>query len=99
MARMTGCRACGAPLTRTVIDFGVQPLSNALVPVERADEPENVYPLHVRVCDTCFLVQLPELAKREDIFNADYVYFSSFSTSWLDHARRYAQALTIVSRC
>ncbi|MHB2168641.1 class I SAM-dependent methyltransferase [Alsobacter sp. R-9] len=93
MARKIGCRACGAPLHRTVIDFGVQPLSNALIPLDRAEEGETVYPLHVRVCDACFLVQLPELARREDIFNADYVYFSSYSTSWLEHARRYAQAM------
>jgi 2-polyprenyl-3-methyl-5-hydroxy-6-metoxy-1,4-benzoquinol methylase len=84
------CQGCGAPLTRTVVDLGLQPLANSYVPLDRADAPEPVYPLHVRVCDRCLLVQVDAVASPEHIF-VDYAYFSSFSDSWLAHCKAYAE--------
>jgi len=83
------CRSCTAPLRHTFIDLGETPLANAYVAPERRDAPEAFYPLHVRVCGECLLVQLPELASPQEIFS-DYAYFSSYSDSWLAHCRRYA---------
>ena len=80
------CRLCEAPLTTTFLDLGVQPLANSYVAADRLDEMEPFFPLHVRVCDTCLLVQLPVLQAPEEIFG-DYAYFSSYSQSWLDHAK------------
>ena len=88
------CLGCGAPLTRTWVDLGVQPLANSNIDPERADAPEAKYPLHARVCDVCLLVQVDRVVPREAIFNADYAYFSSYSDSWLDHCQRYAAAMT-----
>lgn len=85
------CQGCGAPLMRTVVDLGAQPLANSYVPLDRADAPEPVYPLHVRVCDVCLLVQVDDVVPAEDIFDKDYAYFSSFSDSWLVHCKRYAE--------
>jgi SAM-dependent methyltransferase len=82
------CRSCASPLRRTFIDLGTMALANAYVPPERKNEAEPAYPLHVRVCDACFLVQLPELATPEQIFS-DYAYFSSYSDSWLAHCKAY----------
>jgi Putative zinc binding domain len=87
------CRMCGSTLTTTFIDLGVQPLANSYVAPERADAMEPFFPLHVRVCDVCLLVQLPVLQAPEEIFG-DYAYFSSFSDSWLEHCRRYATDAT-----
>jgi SAM-dependent methyltransferase len=87
------CQGCGAALTRTLVDLGEQPLANSYIPVDRADEPEPVFPLHARVCDQCLLVQVDDIAPPEMIFNEGYAYFSSFSESWLDHCRRYAETM------
>jgi SAM-dependent methyltransferase len=88
------CRSCGSPLTRTVVDLGDQPLANSyLVAVPTDDAPEPVYPLHARVCDNCLLVQVEAAVSADAIFS-DYAYFSSYSTSWVEHARRYAVAAT-----
>src|ERR1019366_3762116 len=86
------CRFCGAPVTTTVVDLGVQPLSNAYVRSESADAMEPFFPLHPRVCGACYLVQLPEFQSPEDIFR-DYAYLSSMSDSWLEHCRKYAAAM------
>lgn len=94
--KQTTCRACGAPLSRTFVNLGLSPLSNSFVPMPKADEPETFYPLHVFVCESCFLVQLAAQEAPEMIFRDDYAYFSSYSSSWLEHAKRYAQ--TMVSR-
>ncbi|MEN0039885.1 MAG: class I SAM-dependent methyltransferase [Pseudomonadota bacterium] len=93
MTTMT-CRACGSRNLTSLIDLGITPLSNAMVPFARADEGEVSYPLHAYVCTDCFLVQLGEFETPEAIFAEDYVYFSSFSTSWLEHAKRYAKEQT-----
>jgi 2-polyprenyl-3-methyl-5-hydroxy-6-metoxy-1,4-benzoquinol methylase len=86
------CRLCGAPLTRTFVDLGMSPLCENYVPEDRLDEAEVFYPLHVRLCDTCLLVQLPAYVSGEQIFS-DYAYFSSYSDSWVAHAKRYADAM------
>jgi SAM-dependent methyltransferase len=86
------CRLCGAQLTRTFVDLGMSPLCESYVPAERLDEAEVFYPLHVRLCDSCLLVQLPAYVSGEDIFS-DYAYFSSYSDSWVAHAKRYAETM------
>jgi SAM-dependent methyltransferase len=86
------CRFCGAPLESVFADLGMSPLANSYVPLERANAMEPFYPLRVLVCGRCFLVQLEEFESPEAIFS-DYAYFSSYSTSWLDHSRRYVEAM------
>jgi 2-polyprenyl-3-methyl-5-hydroxy-6-metoxy-1,4-benzoquinol methylase len=86
------CRLCGAHLSRTFVDLGMSPLCESYVRAEQLDEAEVFYPLRVRICETCLLVQLPAYVPGESIFS-DYAYFSSFSDSWVAHARRYAQAM------
>src|SRR5215831_14406196 len=87
------CRLCGAELTRTFVDLGMSPLCESYIPADRTDDPEVFYPLHVRLCGECLLVQLPAYVPGEDIFS-DYAYFSSYSDSWVAHAKRYADAMT-----
>jgi SAM-dependent methyltransferase len=87
------CQACGSPLTRSLVDLGVQPLANSYVPLEHANRPEPRFPLHARVCDQCLLVQV-DIVKRPDEIFVDYAYFSSFSESWLAHCRAYVDATT-----
>jgi SAM-dependent methyltransferase len=87
------CRFCGAALEHTLVDLGPQPLCESFVPPERANELEPFFPLHVWICDRCFLVQLEEYVRPEEIFG-EYAYFSSYSTSWVEHARRYAEDMT-----
>lgn len=74
-------------------DLGFSPPSNAFLTKAQMNQPETFYPLKTRVCENCFLVQIHEFAKHDDIFNADYVYFSSFSTSWLAHAKAYTEMM------
>lgn len=90
---MSRCRFCHKPLTRSFVDLGLQPLANSYVPVAKAGQPEPRYPLHARVCDSCLLVQVDHDVPAEAIFS-DYAYFSSYATSWVEHARRYAVAMT-----
>jgi SAM-dependent methyltransferase len=87
------CRLCGAELTLTFVDLGMSPLCESYVAADRTDEPEVFYPLHVRLCGECLLVQLPAYVPGEDIFS-DYAYFSSYSDSWVAHAKRYADEMT-----
>ena len=93
MPMLHECRLCGAPLTRTFVDLGMSPLCESYVPAAKLDDAEVFYPLHVRLCDACLLVQLPAYVPGEDIFS-DYAYFSSYSDSWVAHAKRYAAAMT-----
>jgi SAM-dependent methyltransferase len=86
------CRLCGASLTRTFVDLGMSPLCESYVSADNLDAVEKFYPLHVRICDSCLLVQLPAYVSGEDIFS-DYAYFSSYSDSWVAHAKRYADAM------
>src|SRR6478609_9288047 len=92
MPTFNQCRLCGASITRTFVDLGMSPLCESYVPAERLDEAEVFYPLHVRLCDSCLLVQLPAYVPGEHIFS-DYAYFSSYSDSWVAHAKRYADAM------
>ena len=87
------CAFCHHPLTHTVVDLGVGPLVDAYVKPEELQRMDPFLPLHVYVCDQCFLVQLPEAASPEQMFG-DYPYFSSVSASWLQHAQRYVEAVT-----
>jgi SAM-dependent methyltransferase len=87
------CRLCGATLTLTFVDLGMSPLCESYVPADKLDDAESFYPLHVRICSACLLVQLPAYVSGEDIFS-DYAYFSSYSDSWVAHAKDYAQAMT-----
>ncbi len=82
------CRFCGNSLTTTFVDLGGSPLSNSYLCAEGLRLMEPFYPLHLYVCDTCFLVQLPETLSPKHIFS-DYAYFSSYSASWLKHAQDY----------
>ncbi len=84
------CRNCGAALHETFVDLGMSPLSNAYVLRENERAMEPFYPLHAYVCERCFLVQVEAFETPEAIFG-DYAYFSSYSDSWLEHSRRYAE--------
>jgi SAM-dependent methyltransferase len=77
----------------TLVDLGLSAVANSYVPMARAAEPEPKYPLHVRVCESCWLVQVDEDVPPAKIFNETYAYFSSFSDSWLAHARAYADTM------
>lgn len=87
------CRFCGEKLTHEFIDLVNAPPSNAFLTKEQLSEPEVFYPLKLFVCDSCFLVQIDEYKKSSDIFNSGYVYFSSFSRTWLVHAKQYADMM------
>ena len=89
---LSTCRLCGADLTHTFVDLGMSPLCESYVAAGQLDGPETFYPLHVRLCASCLLVQLPAYVSGEHIFS-DYAYFSSYSDSWVAHARRYAEAM------
>ncbi|TWF78981.1 methyltransferase family protein [Pseudonocardia hierapolitana] len=83
------CRLCAAPLTRTFVDLGMSPPCESYLRPDQLDEPETTYSLHVRICERCLLVQLPAHVAAEEIFTADYAYFSSYSDSWVAHAGRF----------
>ncbi len=95
MSSPSPCRFCRNPLSRTFLDLGRQPLANSyLTPEQLAAGTEPTYPLHTRVCDACFLVQADHDVPAETIFDDAYAYFSSYSSGWVEHARRYAEAMT-----
>lgn len=87
------CRHCDHELTLPFLDLGSAPPSNAYLTAEQLAAPETWYPLRILVCESCWLVQTEDHAQREQLFDADYAYFSSFSRSWLDHARRYVDQM------
>lgn len=87
------CRFCKNELTHVFIDLVNSPASNSFLTREQLNEPEVFFPLKVFTCSSCFLVQVDEYKKSDAIFNSDYVYFSSFSTSWLDHCKRYTDLM------
>jgi predicted TPR repeat methyltransferase len=84
------CRLCRARLATTFVDLGMHPLCQSFLRVDQIDQMEAYYPLHVLVCSECFLVQLQRYVPPEHIFT-EYAYFSSYSTSWVEHARRYCE--------
>ncbi len=87
------CRFCGAPLEHVFADLGMSPLANSFVPPERYSAMEPFYPLCALVCSQCFLVQLEDFESPQHIFGEDYAYFSSYSSSWLEHCRRYTEQM------
>jgi len=92
--RISGkCRFCQSPLEHTFVDLGMSPLCQDHRKPDELNKMEPFYPLHAYVCSNCFLVQLEEFVAPKDIFN-DYAYFSSYSDSWLKHAKRYADQIT-----
>jgi 2-polyprenyl-3-methyl-5-hydroxy-6-metoxy-1,4-benzoquinol methylase len=87
------CRFCKEPLYNKFVDLINCPPSNAFLSFEQLNEPEIYYPLTIYVCSKCHLVQVDEYKKAKEIFNSEYVYFSSYSTSWVEHARRYVESM------
>ena len=86
-ARTRSCRSCGAPLERLFVDLGMSPPCEDFLTADRVHAAEMFYPLDVRICDRCLLVQLPTYLSASSIFS-EYAYFSSYSDSWVEHARR-----------
>jgi hypothetical protein len=88
------CRHCTAPLPQVFLDLGHAPPSNAYLSPDRLNAPEMTFPLRLRVCESCWLVQTEDFTEVDRLFDADYAYFSSTSQGWLDHAARYAADMT-----
>jgi len=86
------CRSCGSTLEQTFCDLGMSPMANSYVAADALGAAEKFYPLHAYVCSQCLLVQLLEFESPDAIFS-DYAYFSSFSSSWVEHAKRYVEAM------
>ena len=89
---MAGCLFCSAPLRQTFVDLGMSPLCESYLPAEALNQVEPFYPLHAYVCERCFLVQVEQYVSPEAIFT-EYAYFSSFSDSWLAHAKAYVDMI------
>jgi hypothetical protein len=87
------CRHCGGPLQHQFLDLGFAPPSNAYLQADDLRRPERTYPLKLFVCAACWLVQTEDHAGAGELFSADYAYFSSVSSTWLEHARRYADTM------
>ena len=88
------CRFCNNHISHVFVDLGMSPPSNSFVKPENPDSVEATYPLKVFVCEKCFLVQLPEHKSAKEIFSDDYVYFSSYSKSWLEHSKKYVDLVS-----
>ena len=91
-ARANNCRFCGARLKHSLVDLGMSPLCETYLRADQLNQMEPFYPLHVFVCERCFLAQLQEYVRVEEIFT-EYAYFSSYSESWLEHARIYSDLM------
>lgn len=87
------CRHCQTPLRMPFVDLGAAPPSNAYLTADDLLRPEKWYPLRVLVCESCWLVQTEDFAQADELFNEDYAYFSGFSSSWLEHSRKYVAAM------
>lgn len=88
------CRFCGKELKQEFVDLFNSPPSNSYLKDEQLNEPEVFYPLKTLVCEGCFLVQIDEYKKSDEIFDSEYAYFSSYSKSWLEHSKRYVEKMT-----
>lgn len=88
------CRHCNTGLKHVFLDLGIAPPSNAYLSAEELEQPEKVFPLKLFVCHNCWLVQTEDYSQRHELFTKEYAYFSSVSSSWLDHAFRYTQMIT-----
>src|SRR5262245_54301699 len=86
------CRFCGEKADHVFVDLGMSPLCESILTAEQLNDMEAFYPLRVHVCPNCFLVKLSEYVSPEHIFS-EYAYFSSYSTSWVEHARKYAKSI------
>ncbi|WMW82231.1 class I SAM-dependent methyltransferase [Undibacterium cyanobacteriorum] len=87
------CRHCANELHASCLDLGTAPPSNSYLSLEQLSEPELYFPLRLLFCDQCYLVQTEDFTRRELLFSEDYAYFSSYSSSWLEHARKYVSAV------
>lgn len=87
------CRHCGTPLSHTFLDLGFAPPSNAYLKADDLAHPEKYFPLKIRVCDLCWLVQTEDYAQADELFNNEYAYFSSTSSGWLLHSELYAKVM------
>jgi C-methyltransferase C-terminal domain/Putative zinc binding domain/Methyltransferase domain len=96
MVKKSECRFCGVTLKQPFLDLGMSPIANANIKPDDLEAMERFYPLRVYVCENCLLVQLGEFQSSREIFSNDYPYFSSVSSSWLEHARQYS--LMIIAR-
>lgn len=85
------CRHCAALLELTLVDLGSAPPSNAYLTAEKLRQPEKSFPLRVLVCESCWLVQTEDFARADELFDADYAYFSGYSSTWLEHVERYVR--------
>ena len=83
------CRLCGNSNLVSVLDLGASPPCESFLSEEQLDQPEVTYPLHLRLCPDCLLLQIPALITPEETFGGDYAYYSSCSVSWVEHARRF----------
>ncbi|MCP2362690.1 hypothetical protein HD597_009710 [Nonomuraea thailandensis] len=92
--RMMTCRLCGSDDLTGVVDLGATPPCERILTADQLDEPEVTYPLHLRVCTSCWLAQIPPLITPEETFT-DYAYFSSYSASWVEHARAFVAGLDL----
>lgn len=88
------CRHCDSPLRHTFVDLGFAPPSNAYLTAAELTHPETYYPLKIKVCDQCWLVQTEDYARPDELFSPEYAYFSSTSSSWLAHAECYCEQMT-----
>jgi SAM-dependent methyltransferase len=88
----THCRSCGATLELTMVDLGMSPLCERILAVDQLESMEPFFPLHVRICTSCWLAQLPSFVPTEQIFG-EYGYYSAFSDSWVEHARKYVEEM------
>ena len=87
------CRGCKNTLDLTFLNLGLSPIANNLLDSSGLKLEETFYPLHALTCRKCALVQLPEIASREELFREDYVYYSSYSSSWLKHSEEYVKKM------
>ncbi len=89
------CRHCSVELSHIFLDLGFAPPSNAYLTKDDLKKPEKYYPLRVMVCDKCWLVQTEDYARADELFDSEYAYFSSTSSSWLEHAKQYVEKMTL----
>jgi SAM-dependent methyltransferase len=92
--KLSACRVCFGKELETFLNLGLSPIANELILEKDREKTEAKKPLHALVCMTCSLVQLSEVSEREEIFNEGYVYFSSYSSSWVEHARVYCNSIS-----
>ena len=88
---MKQCRSCGSELSTPFLDLGNSPISNSYLPEKNTHIPEIYYPLELYYCESCHLVQIDEFQLPDQIFSSDYAYYSSYSTSWLKHCKKYVE--------